>query len=110
MRQPGIVGLHCVTTVNALHYAYQATGNDETRRLMLLQAAAFLPMFREAMIRRGGKLADLRVDRLEKGEGAKDTTKEEAIKVVFREGSRERLAAAEKTVEGLGPPGRAGGG
>src|SRR5262249_33203341 len=50
MRQPGIVGLHCVTTVNALHYAYQATGNDETRRLMLLQAAAFLPMFREAMV------------------------------------------------------------
>src|SRR5262249_30400286 len=79
MRQPGIVGLHCVTTVNALHYAYQATGNDETRRLMLLQAAAFLPMFREAMVRRSGKLADLRVDRLEKGEIAKDGTKEDAI-------------------------------
>jgi len=23
MRQPGIVGIHCVTSVNALHYAYQ---------------------------------------------------------------------------------------
>src|SRR5262245_8914715 len=67
MRQPGIVGLHCVTTVNALHYAYQATANDETRRLMMLQAAAFLPMFREAMVRRSGKLADLRADKLEKG-------------------------------------------
>ena len=32
MRQPGIVGLHCVTTINALHFAYQTTGNDETRR------------------------------------------------------------------------------
>src|SRR5206468_6295446 len=68
MRQPGIVGLHCVTTVNALHQAYQASGNDETRRLMLLQAAAFLPLFREAMVRRSGPLADLRVDKLEKGE------------------------------------------
>src|SRR5262249_59277416 len=108
MRQPGIVGLHCVTTVNALHYAYQATGNDETRRLMLLQAAAFLPMFREAMIRRGGKLADLRVDRLEKGEGAKDTTKEDAIKGVFPQVSRGRLSAAEETVTGVGLSGTAG--
>ena len=49
MRQPGIVALHAVTTTNALHYAYQASGNDETRRLLLLQNAAFLPMFRAAM-------------------------------------------------------------
>ena len=60
MRQPGIVGLHCVTTANALHFAYGHTGNDETRRMMLLQAAAFLPMFRKAMAGRGTKLADLR--------------------------------------------------
>ncbi|MBI1915873.1 MAG: hypothetical protein HYS12_14230 [Planctomycetes bacterium] len=104
MRQPGIVGLHCVTTVNALHYAYQATGNDETRRLMLLQAAAFLPMFRKAMEGRG-TLSDLRVDRLEKGEVAKDGTKEDAIKDLFREVSRERLSAAKKTLAALTVPG-----
>src|SRR5438105_1814336 len=33
MQQPGIVGIHCVTSVNALHYAFEASGNDETRRL-----------------------------------------------------------------------------
>ena len=43
MRQPGIVGLHYVTSINALHFAYQTSSNDETRRMMLLQAAAFLP-------------------------------------------------------------------
>src|SRR5262249_7624549 len=53
MRQPGIVGVHCVTSANALYYAYQTSGNDETRRLMLLQAAAFLPMFPRAMQGRG---------------------------------------------------------
>src|SRR5262249_20735012 len=39
MRQPGIVGLHCVTSTNALHYAYTASGNDETRRMLMLQTA-----------------------------------------------------------------------
>src|SRR5262249_18606164 len=38
MRQPGIVGVHCVTSANALHHAYQASADDETRRLMMLQA------------------------------------------------------------------------
>ncbi len=42
LRQPGIVALHAVTTTNAMHYAYQATGDDLTRRLLMLQNAAFL--------------------------------------------------------------------
>ena len=66
LRQPGIVALHAVTTTNALHYAFQHSGDDETRRLLLLQNAAFLPMFREAM-RGRGKLADRRIDRLATG-------------------------------------------
>src|SRR5262249_50092004 len=32
MRQPGIVGLHTLTTLNALHYAYRTTGDGELRR------------------------------------------------------------------------------
>jgi hypothetical protein len=64
MRQPGIVGLHTLTTLNALHYAYEATGDAETRKLALLQAAAFLPLFREAMKGRG-KVGDARIDKLE---------------------------------------------
>ena len=53
MQQPGIVALHAVTTTNALAYAYKACASDENRRLMMLQNAAFLPMFREAMQSRG---------------------------------------------------------
>ncbi len=49
MRQPGIVALHAVTSTNALRYAFAKSGNDQTRRLLLLQNAAFLPLFREAM-------------------------------------------------------------
>lgn len=53
MRQPAIVALHAVTTTNALYFAYTASGSNETRKLLLLQNAAFLPMFRDGMGRRG---------------------------------------------------------
>src|SRR5690606_3327834 len=49
MRDPGIVPLHAVTTTNALRYAWDTTASEETRKLLLLQNAAFLPMFRDAM-------------------------------------------------------------
>ena len=39
MRKPGIATLHAVTSTNALHYAFQHTTNDETRRFLLLQNA-----------------------------------------------------------------------
>ena len=64
LRQPGIVSLHAVTSTNALHFAYQASGDDQTRRLLLLQNAAFLTLFREAMGGRG-KVGDARIDQLE---------------------------------------------
>ena len=46
MRAPGIVPMHAMTSTNAIHFAFQHSGNDETRRLLLLQNAAFLTLFR----------------------------------------------------------------
>lgn len=57
MRQPGIVGLHTLTTTNALNYAFRTCQTDETRRLLLLQNASFLTLFMSEMKRRG-KVAD----------------------------------------------------
>ena len=65
MRLPGIISLHASTTTNALHYAHQHTSNDETRRFLLLQNAAFLTMFRE----RGGIKDGIRVDQFEPADG-----------------------------------------
>ncbi len=53
MRQNGIVALHAATTTNAMRFLFDHVGQDRTRRLLLLQAAAFLPQFREAMRERG---------------------------------------------------------
>lgn len=69
VRQPGIVALHAVTTTNALHYCYQAATGDATRRLILLQNAAFLPMFRQSMAGRG-KVRNFALDDLESGKAS----------------------------------------
>ena len=46
MRAPGILSLHATTFTNALHYSWQHCRDEETRKLLLLQNAAFLPLFR----------------------------------------------------------------
>ena len=94
MRQPGIVGLHTVTTTNALHYAYRTSGDDETRRMLMLQNAAFLPMFRQAMHNRG-KVGDARIDLLEPAELS---DKEPIIDGIFRDISGQRNEAARKVL------------
>jgi hypothetical protein len=96
MRAPGIVGLHCVTSTNALHQAYCLTGRDEMRRLALLQAASFLPLFRKALGDRNTKLADLRVDKLEQADLKK--TGAEAVEEIFNDAGSDRLLAARKTL------------
>ena len=79
VRQPGIVALHATTTSNALRFAFGASADDETRRLLLLQGAAFLPLFREAM-RQRGNVADCELDRLAIAEsGAKGAESLESI-------------------------------
>ncbi len=68
MRQRGIVSLHSVTTTNAIHHAYRTASDDKTRQYLLLQNAAFLPMFREAA-RDRGDLADRHIDELQASDG-----------------------------------------
>lgn len=89
MRQPGIVGLHTLTTLNALSYCARTTGDAGLRQLLLLQAASFLPMFRDAMTARG-KLADIKIDELQ----PRDENGEFTATDVFAELSRDKSKAA----------------
>src|SRR5262249_46709067 len=93
MKQPGIVGLHTLTSMNALAFGYQTTSNDETRRYLMLQAAAFLAMFRARM----GRLPEApRVDNFEPGELA--GMGQASIDDIFTTLSRDKPAAAGKTL------------
>jgi hypothetical protein len=92
MRQPGIAALHAVTTTNALRYAYTASGDDRTRRLLMLQNAAFLPMFRGAMQDRGDIASDT-IDALEPSSSG-NGEEPPAIEDIFAELGRDKPAAA----------------
>jgi hypothetical protein len=101
MRQPGIVALHAVTTTNALHYAYQASASDETRRLLLLQNAAFVPMFRESMGGRG-RITNVTIDEL--SEGAEGNAEAASVDRIFAELRGEPMAAARNLLAYLQRP------
>ncbi len=98
MRKPGIVPLHALTSSNAMHYAWQRSADDETRRFLMLQNAAFVVLFRKEMERREktDKLPERPIDKLE----TMDLTKEgaESVGEIFTDVSKNRLAAARKTL------------
>jgi hypothetical protein len=95
LRGPGLVSLHAVTSTNALHFAFQASGDDRTRRLLMLQNAAFLPLFRAAMGSRS-KSGDARIDGLEPLSTADNGPA--ALQDIFAEASHDRMTAARKAL------------
>jgi len=95
VRRPGILSLHAMTTANALHFAFQNSANDETRRLLLLQNAAFLTLFRGD----ADKLKPFQLDELKPLNGKEKESP--PIDEIFAEMSRDRFQAAGKTLAWL---------
>jgi len=91
MREPGILSLHATTFTNGIYYAFQHCHDDMTRRLLLLQNAAFIPLFR-----REQKPDGVRIDELEPAK--LESTGEEAVAEIFSDVSSERLTAARKVL------------
>jgi hypothetical protein len=96
MRHPDIVGVHCVTSVNALYQGFLSSGNDETRRMLMLQAPAFLTLFRKVMESRGKLRGDLKIDTLARAEFK--ATGARAVEEIFADVGRHPEAAATKTL------------
>jgi hypothetical protein len=96
MQQPGILGIHCVTSANALHFGYEASGNDETRRMLMLQCAAFLTQAFGQRMSGGSSRDDRKIDTLDpqmpKAEGA------DAVAEILADISKDRIVAARKTI------------
>jgi len=90
MRQPGIVGLHTLTSANALRYAYDTCSDDATRRLLMLQCAAFLPLFRQAEKERGA-VSDAEVNSISPGNFQNSQL---APEIVFKNVGSDRSKAA----------------
>lgn len=99
VRQPGIASLHAITSTNAIRFAFDTTASDDTRRMLLLQNAAFLALFRRAS---QVKNPDFRIDNfepvaLDAGEAEKSEANG-ALEDVFTTISGDRLKAAGKVL------------
>jgi hypothetical protein len=101
LRQRGIIAMHAVTTTNALQYAFRqlttSGGHEETRRLMLLQNAAFLPMFRESMRGRGA-VGNAEIDQLQP---LQTSSGAEGLEDIYGDVGRNHFRAAGKTLSWL---------
>src|SRR5258706_6913152 len=91
MHKTGIVTLHPVPSSNALRFAFDTSSAPQTRLMLLLQNAAFVPLFRAA----AGKLPDVRIDKLEP---APPPAGDDALADIFTTASHDRPAAARKTL------------
>ena len=96
MRRPGIVALHSVTMTNAMRYCWHATASDDIRRTLLLQNAAFLPMFRDMS---GGSPTDTRIDHLD--EAVEKSDPPPSPQSIFAGLEGDRLAASRRTLRYL---------
>jgi len=92
VRRPGILSLHASTSTNALHFAFQNSANDETRRLLLLQNAAFLTLFRGDE----NSLKQFKLDELNPTESQKESSA--PLDEIFADITRDRLSAARKVL------------
>lgn len=89
MQAPGILSLHAMTFTNAIHYAWHRAQDDGTRRLLLLQNAAFLPLYRGDRPDKG-----IHIDTLEP---LPPTAKgDESVAEIFADIGKDRLTAARK--------------
>jgi hypothetical protein len=92
LRNPGIIALHAMTSANALHYIYGASGDDQTRKLALLQAAGWIPLFRA----RTNTANPISIDAIEaispRSEG------DDALNAIFATAHKSRTEAAARAV------------
>ncbi|HEV3167519.1 MAG TPA: hypothetical protein VGZ22_26155, partial [Isosphaeraceae bacterium] len=92
MQNPGIVAIHAVTSANALHFIFNAAGDDNNRRLALLQAAGWIPLYRQRAKPAAGLVIDAIAPASPEGSG------EEAVADIFATINKSRGEAASKAV------------
>jgi hypothetical protein len=97
MHAPGILSLHATTATNALHYIYTNSGDDLTRRLALLQAVGWQPLYRGQQ-----KLTDAEgVDALKPGTDAAPSGGDEAVADIFATINDDKQKAGAKAMSYL---------
>lgn len=94
MRAPGIASLHATTFTNAVRYAWERVEDDGLRRLLLVQNAAFLPLYRGQPKQAGVRLDELTPEPV-KASGA------DGLSELFAGIGKDTLSASRKTLAWL---------
>ncbi len=96
MRQPGIYGIHTVTSASALRYAYQTAADPKTRLLALLQGIGWMCHFSKFMAGKSQGLKDLKITEIEsaKSNGSAGSAAQEILNLVVKD----KPAAAAKAM------------
>jgi len=103
MQSPGIIAVHATTATNALHYIFTASGDDLTRRLALLQAVGWQPMYR-AMAKPASSTP---IDTLKPGADVSVSGGDEAVADIFTAINNDRKQAGGKAMSYLARGGSA---
>jgi hypothetical protein len=93
MRKTNILTLHSVTSSNALRFAFETAEDPQTRLMVLLQNAAFVPLFRQAV----GKMGTVEVDQFEAAAG----DEKPSVDDIFATATHDRMGAARKALSYL---------
>lgn len=95
MRQPGIYGIHTLTSANALRFAFRESADPANRLLMLLQGIGWMCQFRNFMTEARNGLNDIRITDLEPME---IDSSDEALEDIFADVGTKTSDAAAKTL------------
>jgi len=94
MQAPGILSLHATTFTNAVYYTWWRCRDEQTRKMLLLQNAAFMPLFRG-----NAKDKGIRIDTLEPLDPKADG---DALLEIFADiSSKDKLTASRKMLAWL---------
>jgi hypothetical protein len=89
MRAGDILSLHANTFTNAVHYCFHRCRDDQTRKLLMLQNASFLPLFR------GGRRTGVRIDEVTPAENAV------SVEAIFADLAKDRTESARRILRFL---------
>ncbi|MDG3003305.1 hypothetical protein [Paludisphaera mucosa] len=101
MRNPGIIAIHATTSANALHFIFGASGDDTTRKLALLQAIGWQPLYRERIKSPNPVVIDAMPD------DAAISTEPASIERIFDAVGQDKAKAASETLAYLSRGGSA---
>ncbi len=90
-RVSGITSVHANTSINAMYYGYKRSGDDQTRRMLLLQAMSFVTLFRNLL---GDRRKGMMIDALEPLETLPLGDEQQTFAELFASISEDRSAAA----------------